>query len=454
MQISLRELNVKLALFIREVVFTNQGSRFRQNFLRVAKANVLAQLLSILFAPVLSRLYSPSDYGVLAVFTASLSVMSAFATLRLEWSIPNASSRTQAAALLVWGLVVLLPTSVCASLLLYGLLEVEVAAWRGVDALAPFVALLPLAIIGTGLHQLMQGWYIRQGNLAPVSRSKIAQSISATAVSVGGGVASLGALGLIASSLASAWIGIGMLLRQAEGLRKAISRVTRKRLKSSLRQFGRESCLSASVSVVNAASLVAVPMLLAYYYSPKEVGWYALMSRLAIAPARLFTTAIGQSFWSEAAKLVKSDVGALRNLFVRTTRRLCMLALPLMVVCLCGPWYVGWVFGAHWERAGNVLAALVPLLFGQIVVSPLSHLIVHRKQHWQLVWDLVRLMAIVGIVTVCALAGAEIVSTVLSASLVMFVMYVVLFFMNLRCLVVGNGNSRTHCREDVTRQVP
>ena len=85
---------------------TNNGSRFRRNFLKIAKANIFAQLLSIIFLPILTRLYTPDEYGVLALFTSLLGFIAAFATFRLDWSIPNASSKNQAKAFIgCWELI-------------------------------------------------------------------------------------------------------------------------------------------------------------------------------------------------------------------------------------------------------------------------------------------------------------------------------------------------------------
>ena len=81
----------------------DQGSRFRRNIVKVVRANVLAQALPLLAAPLLTRLYAPADFGALALFASALSLALAFATLRLEWSLPNARSASAAAALLVLG---------------------------------------------------------------------------------------------------------------------------------------------------------------------------------------------------------------------------------------------------------------------------------------------------------------------------------------------------------------
>ena len=81
-----------------------------------------------------------------------------------------------------------------------------------------------------------------------------------------------------------------------------------------------------------------------------------------------------------------------------------------------------------------VVAASVPWLVGQVVVSPLSHLIVHRKQHWQVLWDLGRMLALVATIEALGRAGSPFAGVVLAASCVMAVAYGVLYLLNLRAL--------------------
>src|SRR5690606_4836704 len=136
---------------LHEFVSSHSGSTFRKNFVRVAKANVLVQAISLLFAPILSRLYSPADYGVLAVFSSLLGLLAAFATWRFDWSIPNARSRVQAVALLVLGLGALGVISIVAFAALHWGPSGDEPYREMMEGVAPFIALLPLALLGTGV---------------------------------------------------------------------------------------------------------------------------------------------------------------------------------------------------------------------------------------------------------------------------------------------------------------
>ncbi len=57
---------------------------FFGNILRIFLGTVLGQASSVLAAPILTRLYSPAEFGTLAVFSALLFTFSSIAALRYE----------------------------------------------------------------------------------------------------------------------------------------------------------------------------------------------------------------------------------------------------------------------------------------------------------------------------------------------------------------------------------
>ncbi len=419
----------------RSLFKPDERSRYARNVLQMARANVLAQALPVLAAPLLTRLYAPADFGVLALFASALSLGLAFATLRFDWSVPNARSAQPAAALLVLGALALLAIAAL------GALSAAITRpwWpQAAVELGTLWLLLPLALLGGGAQQLLQAWHVRGAELATVGRSKVASSAVnlgvalAAALGLGSGI---GAWGLVAGVVAGSWASVGTLWRRAEGLSAALRRLDAARLRAMVQRYGGESAWSTLVSVANAASFAVVPVLLARHYSVAEVGWYALMQRLALAPIGLVSAAVSQSFWAEAARLVRVDRPALQRLYRGSTRRMAWLSLPLVALCAAAPWYVGPLFGIEqWSGAGAVLAASTPMLVGQLVVSPLSHLVVHRRQHWQAVWDVLRLLGLVVVIEVAGAASAPFVVTVLALSLVMALMYGVLLLLNLLAL--------------------
>jgi len=421
--------------------FAGMGrSRFARNVLQVTRANVLAQALPVLAAPLLTRLYAPADFGALAVFVSVLSVGLAVSTARFDWSVPSPRSSVLAAALLALGAGVLVVVTL-ASALGWALRDAWLpASWA---ALGTAGWLLPLALLGGGLQQLLQSWHVRGADLSALGRAKVTQSVANVGVSLAAApalAAGAGVWGLLAGVLAGAWVGLATLWRHALGLRVALARLTPRRVRVAWRRFRAEAAWSTLASAVNTASFAIVPLLLARHYPVAEVGYYALMQRVALGPIGMVGAAVSQSFWAEAARLVRDDAPALSRLYRRSSIRLLWVALPIALLALSGPLYIGPLFGAEqWQAAGWVLAASVPMLVGQAAASPLSHLVIHRKQHWQAMWDVARVALLAVAIEALGRAGTGFAWTVLGLSLVMGGMYVVLVLLNLRALKLLQG---------------
>jgi O-antigen/teichoic acid export membrane protein len=193
-------------------------------------------------------------------------------------------------------------------------------------------------------------------------------------------------------------------------------------------------CLSSvALSLANIMTTSGPVILLIAYYDSTTVGWYGLVFRVATAPIGLITTAVSQSFWTEAASLSKSDPTELRRFYLGTIRRLSLIAAPSFTVFLLAPLYIPYLFGQEeWGGAGYLLAAVAPYLAGMIVFSPTTHLIVYRKAHWQLAIDLVTFIVSTGTFTSLALSGQSAAAALFGSSLIMLAGYLVRFAAHLR----------------------
>ena len=65
-------------------------STFGKSVLMLAGGTAIAQFLSVATSPIISRLFTPDDFGVLSIYVSILSIVAVFATLRYEFAIPIA----------------------------------------------------------------------------------------------------------------------------------------------------------------------------------------------------------------------------------------------------------------------------------------------------------------------------------------------------------------------------
>lgn len=411
----------------------NSGSPLRRNFVRVARANVFAQFLTAACSPILTRLYSPADFGTYSLFSSILALALAVCTARFDWSVPNARRMTAAMALMVFGLMTVTAISLLGFVGVFAAQRINPDFLGGLGNLA---YLLPIAVVGGGIIMMFEGWSIRVNDLRLMSRARIGRSAANTAMNVAGGLLNWGSLGLSLATVISGWLGVVSLVRNAPGFWENVWRIKRRNLLVTLDQYWQESAWSTIVALVNAASFSAIIITLTASYDLHQVGWYTLMYRLAATPIGLIGASLGQSFWGTAAQLARArQIAQLRSLYLRSTRRLLLLVIPICIGCFSGPFIVGPIFGEReWGGAGMVLLVMAPMLIGSAVFSSTSHLTVLRKQHVQLLADALRLILVVFSVVICANLGYSFQVAVFFLSLSSLVGHVFLFLLHLWAL--------------------
>lgn len=406
--------------------------RFRRNFAKIAGANAAAQILGVVTLPILSRLYSPEHFGVLTTYSVVQSIGLSFVTGRLDWILPTARTSRVARRLFHTGLlfIAFFVTLLLAALALLGDGAATIA---GLGSDPDIVWLLPAGIAAGGLQLLLQSWNVFGGDLTDVGVSKLVQALATILLSVGIGLVAAGPWGLVGAYVAGFFAAVLVLsvrsLREEPGLR----RVDLRRSLTTAIHYRSHIASSVALGVVNVLATASIMLLLIYWYDQQVVGWYGLVFRVATAPIGLLTTALVQSFWTDAAVLAKSDPAELRRFYLDSVRRLSLPGILAVVVALFAPYYVPPIFGREeWTGAGQLLAAVSPYLFGMIVFSPTTHLIVYRKAHWQVGCDLVAMIFSVTTFSLVAARGGTASAAVFAGSLSLLAGYLWRFVLHLK----------------------
>ena len=404
-----------------------RGSRLGRNFVKVVRANVLAQLVLVAALPLLTRLYTPDAFGLAAVFGVGLQVVAAVATLRYERVVPNAGSRRSAALAVAAGAAFLVATSASLALLLASGAP-GFDAWDGAARLGPLIHWLPVAVIGFGAHQLLAAWSVREGDMTPVSRARICQSLGYVGVALACAGVGLDNAGLVLAATL-AWLASWLpFLTELPRLGARLHGLTLGRARRFVRLSVKTSAGITLVGLVNTVSLAAPVVLLAQLFTVAEVGLYSVMMRLVGTPLAAVTGAMSLSFWSHTAELARAGrFEEIRASFLATTRMLVVPAVGVLAACLLLPLLIPLVLGEAWRAAGPVLVALAPMLIGGALFSPTNHLVVLGRERLQLLADGVRLGAMVALIGFAARLELTFVQTVLGLSLASLLGHLVLF---------------------------
>lgn len=372
----------------------------------LAGSNALGQGIALLASPILTRLYTPEDFGVLAVYMSITTVLGVVLAGRYELAISLPDDRDDAVAV-TWvasGFVCL--TTLIGLVVVLGFREPVARAFNS-PALAPLLLLLPLGMLLLGAFTVARYWCIRVGAFAAIGKARLWQVISSLAIQLLG--APLGAVALIGGQLANQGAGtlaLGRIAR-ADGV---FRRVPRADLWRVLVRYRRFPLISSWAALLNRTSAQMPPVLFAVYFGPVPAGLYALAARVLNTPAAVVSGAVASAFLSSASESRRA--GTLGHLVRRAHETLAGISMPpLLLLAIISPDVFRVVFGAEWEAAGRLAQWLALLVYFSMVASPLTMLFpVLERQAEDLVFQ-ITLFAFRGGAIVYGARSGDIVAT-------------------------------------------
>lgn len=357
-------------------------SRLARDATLLAGGTALGQGVVVLASPILTRLYTPEDFGVLAVYTSILGILAVVASLRYEFAIPLAKDDETAAKLLILSLAIVLGMSLLigVGVLLGG---DWIAAWSNASTLRSYIWLLPLGLLGSGMYQALNYWITREKHFTLLGYTRVLRAFGQVGVQTLGGVFSRDAFGLIVGFVVGQFLGVGSLLRKVRLPRKEIRL---EKWVEVVRRYKNFPLYTTWASLVNVVGTQVPPVLFARYFSVDTAGFFTLTMRILGLPASLVGQAVGQVFYPMIAERGDNPVGV-RVMIERTATGLLVVAFPVFAfVGLWGPEFFVIAFGEAWAEAGRYAQYLAPWLFLSFISSPLSLFVLVKEKQRQAFW--------------------------------------------------------------------
>lgn len=402
----------------------------------LAGGTVGAQIVTVCAMPIVTRLYTPAEIGVISLFIAFFSFWSVLLSWRYESALLIAANDAESHLVFRVGVACVVLMSLLALPLLFILTRLRAF---GFGLLPSWSALAGIPIfLGYGIFMMYRAWGLRAGLVNNITKATIARSGSNAVVRIILGLVGGGIPGLFAAEFAGAW-GPAITLHHTINKHYSTSRplIKWQSLKAVASRYSKFAKYELPSTALDQFALtIPVPMI-AFLYGVQAAGWFGLARLLVALPNAQIGRAVGDVFQMELGRKVRERefVGA-KQLFYGLLRKLSLFGLiPFVALMILAPWLVPWVFGKPWAEMGIIVACIAPWLYAAFVVSTLSQLLsVLQRQEYKFIYDLTivillaivyvsaRLMTLNLIETVILLASAYIVGYVVYLCVLLQVM--------------------------------
>lgn len=359
---------------------------FARNVSVLAGGTAISQGLGILLLPVITRLYTPADFSMLAVFSSILGIFAVVACLRLDIAIPLPERDEDAANLLA---IALLFTTALATLiaLVVWWFPVHIARAVGQPRLQRYLWMIPLGIWLVGTYSAMQFWFTRKKRFTAIVRTRVIQTTGSAATQLGFGLlGSLGPVGLLLGQLIGSGagvLGLGQTVwrNDLQALRK-VNWANLRRVLGEYDQFPKYSTFEALAN--NGTIQLSVIVIAAVTQGP-EAGYLFLAMKTMTIPIGLIGGAVAQVYLSRA-----SDEFRANRLNIFTLNIFSGLMRtgvgPLIFLGIIAPTTFPLIFGSPWERAGQLVAWMTPWIIFQFISSPISMVMHVTGRQREMMW--------------------------------------------------------------------
>lgn len=363
-------------------------SNYARNVITLMTGTGIAQAIPIAISPILTRLYSPQEFGTFALYMAVVSIVSVLVTGRYELAIllPKLDRDAINIVALAVGL------SFASSVVLFVLVALfggPMASLLGAPGFAQWLYWVPASTLLLGVYQTLNYWTNRRGQYRRLAISRTVQSGTASVAQLGGGSINASALGLIGGQMLGQVLSTAVLAFQISREDHALARKLRlaraMALAKKYKNFPRFLIVAHGF---NAGSRNMPVVLLNAIFGAMTAGLFTLVQRVMGAPMVLIAGALGDVFRQEASHAYV-NTGNCRVVYQKTFQRLLAIALlPFVFFFFSAPLIFAFVFGEQWRGAGIYAQLLTPMFFLQFVTSPLSSMyMIAEKQKLDLLWQ-------------------------------------------------------------------
>ena len=371
------------------MIALKRATTYFNDVMLLVSGTTASQIIIVLSYPFITRLFSPEDFGILAVFTSLVVIIAVVICLRYDAAIMLPAADEDAANLVAGSLGIATIISIL-SIPLVWLFGPTIAAWLHQPSLAVYLWLVPPILffggMGTG-HPALNAWAIRKKRYATIASTRVADAAVTAAGQLGAGwlgFASAGSLigaTLLGATVSPLVLGVQIWRKYGKLFRESISFQS---IIDNLKRYYKFPVFSTGSTLLNQISWQLPSFMLAIFFSADIVGFYALGFRILQLPMSLVGTAISQVFFQRSSEAHKH--GKLAPVVDEAFHRLVLLGLfPMLTLTVVGKTLAVVAFGEAWAEAGVYTQILGIWAFFWFISTPMSNLFfVLEKQEFLL----------------------------------------------------------------------
>jgi O-antigen/teichoic acid export membrane protein len=347
----------------------------------------IAQAIPIAISPILTRIYTPEDFGVFAIYMSIAAIISVIATGRYEMAIMLPEKDEDVNSLVKLILLTLSSVTLVVFLIVF-FFNAQITSLFDNKEISNWLYFLPVSIFLVGIYQVFNYLLIREKNFKRLAKNKVIVSTTNGSTQLLIGLSLQNSFGLLFGNILGYIVSIFFILKS-----KVINQYFKfknlpiKNVAIKYKKFPKYDVSSVLVNVL--ANQLPI-LTLGKFFGLGVLGLYSLMYKVLMIPINLLSNTISDVFKQKATKDY-NRLGNCMDIFISTFKKLILIGIiPFSLLGVFAPDIFSFIFGEKWKIAGEFAQIMTPMLFLKFVINPLSYTFyIAQKQHLDLIGQVV-----------------------------------------------------------------
>lgn len=434
-----------------EWVLKLKRNSFIRNVVIVASGTAAAQVITLLFTPLITRLYGPEAFGILGTFNSIVFIAAPAAALTYPIAIVLPKDGEEARGLVRLSLGIAALVSLLAAVVILFMSD-SLAGWLHLEDLHFVLYLIPVYILLTGLLQTAEQWLIRTQQFQAAAKASVAHSVILNGSKAGAGLIYPAGMVLIILTVFGQLFKALMMIAWSKGFirrgkdeQPAAERLPLWVLIKKYRDF---PLFRTPQIFLNSISQSLPTLSLTILFGPAAAGFYTLGKNVLSMPSQLIAKSVGDVFYPKITEAANQGED-ISKLLIKATWSLTMIGLiPFGLIAAFGPVLFAIVFGGSWQIAGEYARWMALWVFAAFLNRPaVSAIPVLGLQDRFLLYEIISTMVRFGAIYIGFVLFKSDLASIILYSLASVVLNLSLIFYTIR--QAQSVNSKLKVRECV-----
>jgi len=333
-----------------------------------------SQLIFLLLMPVLTRIFSPADFGAMGAYLTLIAILVIFLTGRYEMALVFCKDNRLALALERLSVLRCYLVTILMSIIVFVIFLLCPSTQEFILSSNLFFVIFGALILGR--YNISLQVVLRNSNYNAISIARVSHSIFFGLTSIVTAFYLVPNMVILFLSDAIARL-VSLFTLRRKAIRSSISVKEIKNVRSRYVRFSNFEQMTAFLSILSIQSpMIVIPLI----FDATTAGLYFIVFRIVMGPVGLIANAVFDVFKVEASRQFHIS-GECRSLVLYTISRLLIVGLiPTILIIYFSEAIFVLMFGESYAIAGKYAQFLAPSILFRFVAAPLGFVLQLRER--------------------------------------------------------------------------